>query len=78
MPDGVKTITLNVDVEKNDVGDVKAMVQGKEGIPRNQQRLIFANNQLEDGRTLSHYNIVEGSTIDLVLLKSWKSVLLIG
>jgi large subunit ribosomal protein L40e len=67
MPDGVKTITLNVDVERNNVGDIKFMIQGKEGIPRNQQRLIFADETLGDGRTLSHYNIVEGSTIDLVL-----------
>jgi hypothetical protein len=67
MPDGVKTITLFADVKKNYVGDVKAMVQGKEGIPRNQQRLIFADETLGDGRTLSHYNIVEGSTIELVL-----------
>ena len=67
----VKTLsgkTVSIECEESDkIEDVKAKIEEKEGVPVDQQRLIFAGKQLDGQKTLQECGINEGDSLSMVL-----------
>ena len=61
-----KTVTIDVEAGES-IEDVKAKISEKEGIPPEQQRLIFGGQQLQDGKTIDDYDVGDDATLHLVL-----------
>ena len=62
-----KVVTFPCVPSYTKIEDVKVLIQNREGIPPDQQRLVFAGIVMEDGQTLSRYSVKNDSTVHLVL-----------